>query len=63
MDLKAMPRSYKGHKYILCTINELTNYLITVTLHQDKSEEICDALIANIMTKILQTRIHNNGSR
>ena len=26
MDLKVMPRSYKGHRYILCIINELTNY-------------------------------------
>ena len=30
MDLKVMPRSCKGHKYILCVIDEVTNYLITV---------------------------------
>ena len=25
MDLKVMPRSHKGHKYILCIIDEMTN--------------------------------------
>ena len=30
MDLKVMPRSSKGHKFILCIIDEVTNYLITV---------------------------------
>ena len=34
MDLKVMPRSHKGHKYILCIINEVTNYLITVPIFQ-----------------------------
>ena len=30
MDLKVMPRSQKGHRYILCIINEVTNFLVTV---------------------------------
>ena len=30
MDLKGMPRSHKGHKHILCIIDEVTNFLITV---------------------------------
>ena len=51
MDLKVMPRSYKGHKYILCIINEVTNYLITVPIHQAKSKEVGDALIEYIITK------------
>ena len=51
MDLKVMPRSYKGHRYILCLIDELTNYLITVPIHQAKSEEVGDALMENIITK------------
>ena len=34
MDLKVMPRSHKGHKYILCIINEVTNYLIMVLIFQ-----------------------------
>ena len=46
-----MPRSYKGHKYILCIIDEVTNYLITVLSHQAKSEEIGNVLIENIITK------------
>ena len=49
MDLKVMPRLYKGHKYILCIINEVTNYLIGV--HQARSEEVGDALIENVITK------------
>ena len=32
MDLKVMPRSHKGHKYILCIIDEVTNYLIMVPI-------------------------------
>ena len=46
-----MPRSHKGHKYILCIIDEVTNYLITVPIFQVKSEEIGEALIENIITK------------
>ena len=46
-----MPRSYKGHKYILCMIDEVTNYSITVPIHQAKSEELGNALIENVITK------------
>ena len=46
-----MPRSYRGHKYILCIIDEVTNYLIAVPIHQAKSEEFGDALIEIIITK------------
>ena len=45
-----MPRSHKGHKYILCIINEVANYLITVPIFQARSEEI-EALIENVITK------------
>ena len=51
MDLKVMPRSYKGHKYILCIIDDLTNYLRAIPIHQAKSEEIGDALMENVITK------------
>ena len=51
MDLKVMARSYKGHKYILCVIDEVTNYLITVPIFQARSEEIGEALIQNVTTK------------
>ena len=50
MDLKIMPKSYQGHKFILCIIDEVTNYLIAVPIHQAKSEEI-EALTDNIITK------------
>ena len=32
MDLKVMPRSQKGHKFILYIIDEMTNYLVTVLI-------------------------------
>ena len=51
MDLKVMPRSHKGHKYILCIIDEVTNNLITVPIFQARSEEIGEALIENVITK------------
>ena len=46
-----MPRSHKEHKFILCIIDEVTNYLITVPICQTKSEEIGEALIENVTTK------------
>ena len=46
-----MPKSYRGHKYILCIIDEVTNYLITIPIHQAKSEEVGEALIENIIMK------------
>ena len=51
MDIKVMPKSSKGHKFILCVIDEVTNYLITVLLYQVRSEEVGDALIENVITK------------
>ena len=51
MDLKVMPRSQKGHCYILCVIDEMTNYLVTAPLYQARSEEIGEALIENIISK------------
>ena len=38
MGLKVMPKSYKGHKFILCVIDEMTNYLITMAIYQAQSE-------------------------
>ena len=51
MDLKVMPRSHKGHKFILCIIDEVTNYLITVPMYHAKSEEVGGALIEHVITK------------
>ena len=51
MDLKVMPRSHKGHRYILCIIDEVTKYLVTVPIFQARSEEIGEALIENVIMK------------
>ena len=51
MDLKVMPRSDKGHKFILCVIDEVTNYLIRVPIYQSKAEEVGEALIEHVITK------------
>ena len=48
MDLKVMPRSYKGDRYILCIIDEVTNYIITAPVKQAKSEEVGEALINSV---------------
>ena len=45
-----MPGSHKGHKFILCMVNEVTNYLITLPIYQARSEEI-EALIEHVITK------------
>ena len=46
-----MPKSHKGHKYILCIIDEVTNYLITVPMFQAKSEEVGEAILEHVITK------------
>ena len=51
MDLKVMPRSQKGHRYISCIVDEMTNYLITIPLYQARSEEVGEALRENVITK------------
>ena len=51
MDLKVMPRWERGHMFILCVINEVTNYLITVPIYHAKSEEVGEALIENVISK------------
>ena len=51
MDQRVMPRLYKGQKFISCIIDEVTNYLITVPIHQSRSEEIGDSLIENVTSK------------
>ena len=51
MNLKVMPRSQKGHKFILCIIDEMANYLITVPIHHSRSEEVGEALIEHVISK------------
>ena len=52
MDLKVMPILQKGHRYILCVMDEMTNYLITAPLYQARSEEVGEALMENVIIKI-----------
>ena len=52
MDLKAMSKSHKGHRYILCIIDEVTNFLVTVPIFQASSEEIGEALLENVIKNI-----------
>ena len=47
-----MPKSNKGHKFILCIIDEVTNYLIMVPLYQSKTEEVGEALIGHVDNNI-----------
>ena len=51
MDLKVIPRSQKGHQYILCIIYEVTIYLITTPLYQVKSQEVGKVLIENVISR------------
>ena len=51
MDVKVKPKSSKGHKFILCILDGVMNYLITVPIYQSKAEEIGGALMEHIVTK------------
>ena len=51
MDLKVMPRLHKGHRYILCIIDEVTNFLVTVPIFQAKSGEVGEVLLEHVITK------------
>ena len=51
MDRKVIPRSQKGHKFILCIIDEVTNYLITISIHHSRSEEVGEVLIEHVISK------------
>ena len=48
-----MPRSQKGHKLILCIIDEMSNYLMTVPIFQSRSEEVGEALIEHVISKFV----------
>ena len=47
MDLKVI----NGDRYILCVIDEVTNYIITAPVKQAKLEEVGEALINNVFSK------------
>ena len=41
----------KSHKYILCIIDEVTNYLVTMPIFQARSEEVGEAILEHVITK------------
>ena len=49
--VKVMPKTQKGHKFILCIIDKMTNYMITVPIHHSRSEEVGEALIEHVISK------------
>ena len=51
MNLKVIPRSYKGHKFILVTIDEVTNVMMTIPFYQSRPKEKGDALIGQAFSK------------
>ena len=51
MDLEVMARFDKGDKFILVTIDEVTNFMVTITTYQSRSEEIGDALIEHVFCR------------
>ena len=58
-----MPRSQKGHKFILCIIDEMTNYLMTVLIFRSRSEEVGEALIEHVISKFCAPDCIIMGSR
>ena len=46
-----MPGSSRDHRYILCVIDEVTNYMITAPIKHSRSEEVGEALICDVITK------------
>ena len=46
-----MLRSCRGHRCILCIIEEVTNYMITAPIKQSRSEEVGEALINDVISK------------
>ena len=50
MDLKVMPKLQKGHKYVLCVLDEVTNFLVTVPIFQARSEQVGEAILEHVIT-------------
>ena len=46
-----MPRFYEGYKFILVVIDEVTNFLVTIPIYQQRSEEIRDVLMENVLSR------------
>ena len=63
MDLKVMPRSHKRHKFILCIIDEVTNYLINCSHIPSQVRRDRRSTYRKCYNEILHSRIYNHGSR
>ena len=46
-----MPRSCRGHRYILCVTDEVTYYMITAPIKHSRSEEVGETLINDVISK------------
>ena len=53
IDLKVIPRSCRGDRYILCIIDEVTNYIKTSPIKQCKLEDVGEALINSVSLNIM----------
>ena len=42
---------YLHNRYILCIVDEVTNYIITTPVKEAKSEEVGEALISSVFSK------------
>ena len=46
-----MPRCFKGHRFILVVIDEVTNFMVTIPIYQSRPEDIGDALTEQVFSK------------
>ena len=51
MNLKVMARSYKGQNFILAVIDVVSNFTVTISIYQSRSEGIRDVLIEQVFNK------------
>ena len=63
MDLKVMPRSQKGHKFILCIIDEMTNSLITFPYLSFKIRGSRRSFDRTCYIKVLHSQLHYHEPR
>ena len=49
-NLAVMSRSYKGHRFILVVINEVNKFIVTISIHQSRSEDIGDTLREHVFS-------------
>ena len=62
MDLKVMPKLHKGHRYILCAIDEVTNFFLHYSTNfSSKIRGSGRGTLGTCHNKTLYTRLHYNG--